>query len=149
MTGGEFTPAARAAIFETHHGLCAGCLRAADDPHHRRPRGAGGTSNPAVGEPFNGLPLCRKCHDWAESRRNLAYALGWLVREPSPADPWWSRLWGWRVWVILPREGDAPAVWAHAATDTRPDCPPGRDPVAEYVAARCPPARDPRTRKTR
>ena len=49
------------------------------DFHHRRPRGAGGTSLDWVNLPANGVLLCRGCHGWIESNRQDARDLGWLV----------------------------------------------------------------------
>jgi hypothetical protein len=40
------------------------------DPQHVKKRSHGGADdigNPAAGEPGNLLPLCRRCHDWADN----------------------------------------------------------------------------------
>lgn len=99
MRGGAFTPAVRAAVLEATAGQCAGCGRRAAEVHHRCPRGAGGTSRASVGAPFNGIALCQQDHSWAESYRDHARQLGWLLTDPDPAAPWWAYGWGWRAWV--------------------------------------------------
>lgn len=52
--------------------------------HHRRPRGMGGSKNPALNMPSNILLLCGSgttgCHGWVESNREEAYGSGLLVR---------------------------------------------------------------------
>ncbi|UGT65279.1 HNH endonuclease [Nocardia gipuzkoensis] len=56
------------------------------DPHHRKPRGAGGTRDPRINLPSNIVALCRPCHDWIESQRTAALKDGWLVpRRANPA----------------------------------------------------------------
>ena len=97
-----FSPQARAAVFEANLGQCAGCTRQAVEAHHRRPRGMGGSSDAAVGDPANGVPLCRSCHRWAETRRDEARRIGWLL---APGDdpagvPWWASSWGFVRWVV-------------------------------------------------
>lgn len=48
--------------------------------HHRRPRGAGGTSLPWVNRAANALHLSDACHtDRVEAHRHRAYVNGWLV----------------------------------------------------------------------
>lgn len=62
---------------------------AAHSFHHRRPRAMGGTSRVEANEPPNLLLLCGSgvtgCHGRAETNRQLALALGWLV--PQALDP--------------------------------------------------------------
>lgn len=120
MAGGAFTPQVRAAILDATLGRCAGCSRPVDEVHHRCPRRAGGTSNRDVGEPFNGLGLCRTHHAWAESHRAHAARLGWLTGRPNPDAPFWTRLYGWCSWVLL---DDGPPCWC--TTIHQP--PPGPD----------------------
>lgn len=59
--------------------------------HHRKPRGAGGTSDPAINLPSNLLALCAPCHLEVERDRDVAREQGWLVRnEHNPANrPVW------------------------------------------------------------
>lgn len=50
------------------------------DIHHRRPRAAGGTKDPAANQASNLVLLHRHCHeDLVESHRTWALAAGWLV----------------------------------------------------------------------
>lgn len=72
-------------------GACARCGRhvahlersLAWSIHHRRPRGAGGTSLAWVNEAANQIILCGSgttgCHGWVESRRAEARMAGFLV----------------------------------------------------------------------
>lgn len=53
--------------------------------HHRRPRQAGGTSDPAARRASNALLLCHQCHRWVESNRAASLRCGWLV--PAEIDP--------------------------------------------------------------
>lgn len=55
--------------------------------HHRRPRGAGGSTAPDTNTASNGLHLCFRCHSQVESKRDMALALGYLVRQgQSPSE---------------------------------------------------------------
>lgn len=127
MTGGPgaFTPATRAAIRDSHPG-CVGCGGRVDELHHVRPRGIGGTSNAAIRQPWNGLPVCRSCHRIAESRRSLARDLGWLTARPDPDEPFWTFRLGWCRWVLLDAETRY-ATWCVAPFQEAPS--------AEAVAA--------------
>lgn len=65
--------------------LCERCGRApGTNLHHRRPRGAGGSKDPATNLPSNLLWLCGSgttgCHGWIESNRAAAIEHGWLLR---------------------------------------------------------------------
>lgn len=67
------------------HPLCERCGSAlGTNIHHRRPRGAGGSSDPATNVPSNLLLLCGSgttgCHGWIESHRTVAYRHGWLLQ---------------------------------------------------------------------
>jgi hypothetical protein len=102
---GEFNDRARGAIYEIGQRRCIGCGRSDITAQHRRPRGMGGTSNVVIGHPANGVPLCgdgvRGCHGWAESNREDARLLGWLLTpdEDALGTPFWSRGWQWRTWI--------------------------------------------------
>jgi 5-methylcytosine-specific restriction enzyme A len=62
-------------------GVCERCgCRSPEQCHHRKPRGAGGSSDPAINQPPNLLALCSPCHVEVESDREGSYANGWLVR---------------------------------------------------------------------
>ncbi len=67
---------------------CEVCgLQPPDQIHHRRPRGMGSTRRPESHYPTALLALCAACHQMVESRRALAYELGWLVRQGhNPAE---------------------------------------------------------------
>jgi 5-methylcytosine-specific restriction protein A len=55
--------------------------------HHRKPRGSGGTTDPAINSPANLILACLHCHNWIETHRTYGYENGWLVhREHNPAD---------------------------------------------------------------
>lgn len=60
---------------------CEACGRRGEllDQHHRRPRGLGGSSDPATNRPANLVLLCRQCHRWVEAHRSVALDMGWLV----------------------------------------------------------------------
>lgn len=59
--------------------------------HHRKPRGAGGSSDPAINSPSNLLAVCAPCHLSIERDRSVSREQGWLVRfEHDPATtPCW------------------------------------------------------------
>jgi len=59
--------------------------------HHRKPRGMGGSKDPAINSPANIVLLCGSgttgCHGWIESHRAEAYTDGLLVyRIDDPAE---------------------------------------------------------------
>ena len=59
--------------------------------HHRKPRGMGGSKDPAINNPSNLIFLCGSgtegCHGWVESNRSIAYTDGLLVhRVDDPAE---------------------------------------------------------------
>lgn len=103
MTG-AFGESARAAIREACNGACVSC-GAADrlDAQHRRARGMGGTSNPQLAEPGNGVLLCRVCHGWVEAHPETAANLGWRLRPgENLTAPWWNGPLGqWWQWHQL------------------------------------------------
>lgn len=72
-------------------GLCEACGAVGTNTHHRRPRGSGGSKDPATNRPSNLLRLCGSgttaCHGHIEANRRWAYDLGLLVRQnASPAE---------------------------------------------------------------
>ena len=133
---GEFSTAARAAIYEAGGGRCIGCGSAQVTAQHRHARGMGGSRRSDVAQAVNGLPLCGSgttgCHGWAESHPLMAELLGWrLNRGQSTLEPWWSRE-GWRRWwadgddipfvkYVDPHELDRPVERALAITGLRED----------------------------
>lgn len=55
--------------------------------HHRRPRASGGSRRVDTNQPQNLILLSADDHAWAESNRELAFELGWLVSQwDDPAD---------------------------------------------------------------
>lgn len=94
-------------------GLCERCGRSVVNVpasiHHRRPRGMGGSRDPAVESVGNLVVLCGSgttgCHGWVEQNRVDAVGHGWLVPRRDPRDPgevpvfvgggWWLVGEGW------------------------------------------------------
>jgi len=70
----------RALVWARDGGVCRRCGKPGEQIHHRKPRGAGGTSDPATNEPQNLVLLDQACHEWIERNRRACYVLGWLVR---------------------------------------------------------------------
>ncbi|GAA4762368.1 hypothetical protein [Microbacterium gilvum] len=92
MGVGDFAPATvRLVFFQREGERCFRCrrpLRWEDrgigwSAHHRKPRGAGGTSNPAIASAANLLILCGSsvtgCHGFTESHRDSAREQGLLI----------------------------------------------------------------------
>lgn len=81
MTG--FPPAVRELVAERSGGVCEIPALCRGDRgchlHHRRPRGAGGSSLAWVNKAGNALNACLACHMHAEANRMEATANGWLV----------------------------------------------------------------------
>lgn len=87
------TPATVALVVARDKGMCARCgrhviagVRGRDwSLHHRRPRGAGGSTLVWVNRPGNLILLCGDatstggCHAWVESNRDEARREGFLV----------------------------------------------------------------------
>ena len=59
--------------------------------HHRRNRGAGGSSDPAINSPANLLSVCGTgttlCHGWIGANPRAAASAGYVVSLNSIADP--------------------------------------------------------------
>ena len=111
-----FTAEAVAIILTRSGGYCEilteGCTQRANQIHHRRPRGMGGTKRPESNEAANGLATCEACHRYCETQaREWARNHGFIV--PQGADPasrrvWWRCRW-WsnrKEWVWLDNEGN-------------------------------------------
>lgn len=83
--------------------LC-GLWAVAAQVHHRRPRGMGGTSDPATNWPSNLVLFCAMCHHYVETiERASAYKYGWLVPQGKNPSLWPFLLWG--EWVLLTDSG--------------------------------------------
>lgn len=79
-------------VLERAAETCERCgRRPVEQIHHRKPRGAGGSSDPAINSPANLLALCSPCHLEVEQDRAVSYEQGWLVRRDH--DPALSRVW--------------------------------------------------------
>jgi 5-methylcytosine-specific restriction protein A len=112
-TGPDFWT--RRAVQGRFGGRCARCGGPGVTVHHRKPRGMGGTRDPAINYPSNLLWLCGNgttgCHGWIEHNRASARRSGWLVpygRDPTQVP---VRLWDRRL-VLLDNDGG----WRFAPT---------------------------------
>jgi hypothetical protein len=89
-------------------GLCARCGRPGPTRQPPQPRGAGGTSDPAINDLSNLVWLCGDgttlCHGHVEHNRAEAYEDGYLVRRPLSPRLKPIRLWDGRE-VYLDNEG--------------------------------------------
>lgn len=64
----------------------------------------GGSDNPSLGLPSNGLILHPGCHDYIERKRKVAAQLGFLLG--SLVDPKTAPVYtGWANWVWLLEDG--------------------------------------------
>lgn len=85
----KFTKAVQEQILERAKGRCEMCgsLAMYYQIHHRRPRGMGGSKDPASGTAANALFVHPACHAQIESNREQAYEKGYLVRQGhNPAE---------------------------------------------------------------
>lgn len=63
------------------------CAAAAEHTHHRRPRRIGSTRRPETNLPANLVRLCSTHHEWIESNRTDALAMGLLLHDNAvPTD---------------------------------------------------------------
>jgi 5-methylcytosine-specific restriction protein A len=79
----KFTEKVRETIRKRADNRCEVCgsLAQYHQIHHRRPRGMGGSKDPAVGSAANGLWVHPGCHTKIESYRDQAYMKGYLVHQ--------------------------------------------------------------------
>jgi len=71
---------AKKACFERDEGKCRRCGREAQDCHHRKLKGMGGTADPVLKYGLaNLISLCRSCHNWIHAHPAESYEAGWLV----------------------------------------------------------------------
>ena len=100
-------PAVLALILTRSGDLCEVCGRRAESTHHRKPRGMGGSKDPAAHSAANLLRVCgdgtRGCHGMIESNRTASYENGWLLRrgEPPTCVPVLLR----NRWTLLTEDG--------------------------------------------
>lgn len=105
---GEFTPEVRQIILRRTSGRCDRCGLRCDGGahfHHRNPRRMGGTRDPRLGLPSNGLLLHPSCHDWIESHRKAAAMMGLILGTLS--DPEEHPAYLWCGWHFLTGDGRA------------------------------------------
>lgn len=102
---GSFSPRTRAIITERDRGHCARCgVTAGLTFQHRINRGMGGTSDPVISSPANGILLCGSgttgCHGWVEANPEAAEKLGYAV--PTYLDPATVPVWFWgHGWMFV------------------------------------------------
>lgn len=104
MTG--LSTKTRRLVKDRDRGRCLRCGARAEQIHHRRPRGRGGSSLAAANQPDNLVSLCSRCHEHIERNRLEAYASGWLLKHTvqSPAEVPLKDLAGSRFY--LTEDGD-------------------------------------------
>lgn len=107
MSVSAFSDVVKARVMARSGGFCEvrvnGCWDEASQIHHRRPRGLGGSKNPATGQASNALAVCVPCHAHAESHRADALDRGWIVRQGHcPAE---VPVFRYGRWVLLDDEG--------------------------------------------
>jgi 5-methylcytosine-specific restriction protein A len=83
------------------NGTCERCGFAAPayQIHHRRPRGAGGSTAADTNTASNALCVCISCHGAIEANRSDALEHGWLVRQGQ--NPCGIRVLRLNTWVTL------------------------------------------------
>ena len=101
----KFTDEVRNAIRKRAKDRCEMCGTVASyhQVHHRRPRGMGGSKDPASGTAANGLWVHPSCHTKIESNREQAYEKGYLVRQGQ--DPAKVPVKIGRFWYLLDENG--------------------------------------------
>lgn len=77
----------------------ARCPEQATQHHHRRPRRAGGSTDPATETAANIIHVCQRHHDDAEQYRQVAYSIGWLLRATDNPEAVGVDLWCGRVFL--------------------------------------------------
>jgi len=101
----KFTEKTRNIVVERAKGNCELCGSAVNNPnlHHRKPRGMGGTKNPASCSPSNAMFLHFQCHEWVESNRTKSYEMGYLVRQTEESNK--KPVLHHSGWVLLNNDG--------------------------------------------
>lgn len=107
MSVSQFSDVVKARVMARSGGFCevraAGCWDEGSQLHHRRARGMGGSRDPRSGGAANALSVCLPCHAHAESNRDEARDMGWLVRQG--VDPAVVPVFRYRKWVLLDDNG--------------------------------------------
>lgn len=98
----------RRTVLERARGRCEICCGKVGAIHHRRPRGAGGTSLSWVNQPANLVALCTDCHLAVESNRDAAMGAGLLL--PYSAEDASAPVVLWRGLVYLDNHGGVTAA---------------------------------------
>ena len=91
-------------------GLCEAefvdeCNGQAEQMHHRRPRGMGGTRRKDANSPAGILHICLPCHVAIESFRLVALDRGLLISQHSSEPASCVGVWRRGVWVLLTEAG--------------------------------------------
>jgi hypothetical protein len=85
-------------------GVCEICgARRANQIHHRRPRGMGGSRRVSTNRAANLLDVDDGCHERIERNREWAREHGYLVAQQQDPDAVPVNLWG--RWVLLDDSG--------------------------------------------
>lgn len=88
------------------------------ETHHRKPRGMGGSSDPAIHSPANLIRVRWSCHLAIEAGREESFVAGWLVE--SETDPAVVPLrYRGGPWRLLDGAGGTAALDAPADADAR------------------------------
>ncbi len=106
------TTVVHALLRERSVGRCEMCGGPATNTHHRRPRGMGGSKDPATNTPANLVRVCGSgstgCHGWIESNREAARDCGYLVgqgHDPATVPVLLMTSGGLFEWVLLDADG--------------------------------------------
>lgn len=112
------TVAVRKQVFERAGNCCERCGKTITSEysiHHRKPRGMGGTKDPAANLPSNLVLLCGSattpggCHTSVEKARQAAISTGWIVaRTADPETVPVKMISGW--WFLRPDGTKLPTV---------------------------------------
>lgn len=108
---GRFTEEVRALIQARASNRCEWCGMPAPigaQIHHRKPRRAGGSRDPLVASPANGVLLHPQCHAKIESNRKWAMERGWVLMDSQ--DPTQVPVRSWSGWLLLAATGEAREV---------------------------------------